>query len=346
MWPKTKTDSKKLHWHENLYRFWDSGVAACSLGWLGYCWKILAVRRRRRLQAQACKLARTVVVAGNITPGGTGKTPLVNRLATLLKEAGYRPGIVSRGYGGNSNNPQLVSQEMNAEQVGDEPLLLARRWPVSTGRDRVAAAQLLIDAGCDIIISDDGLQHYRLARDIEMIVIDGQRGLGNGRCLPAGPLREPPERLAEADYTVINGSHSQLEVMTPNALTMSVQPVGWRKLNDTETVPGKSPGTGTVHAVCGIGNPRRFFDTLQTLGLKIIPHSFADHHRFKPAELLFDDQLPVVMTAKDAVKCAGKIPDQHAPRYWVLEVEAQLSADFEQDFLDRVRALCPPEQTA
>jgi tetraacyldisaccharide 4'-kinase len=268
------------------------------------------------------------VVVGNISLGGTGKTPLLLALAARLRQRGRRPGIVSRGYGGNPGpEPVLVTPAHSAAVVGDEPLLLARAsgCPVVVCPDRCAAvAWLLAHSDCDLVLSDDGLQHYRLHRDFEIVVIDGVRGLGNGRCLPAGPLREPPARLAAVDAVVVNGGSYRLPGGA--ALRMALRPLGLRQLATTTWVaaPGLPADWGAarrVHAVAAIGHPQRFADSLRALGLTVDLRALPDHHPLGTADLEFGDALPVVITAKDAVKCAG-IAD---PRIWVLEVAAELA---------------------
>ncbi|MGR4068847.1 tetraacyldisaccharide 4'-kinase [Billgrantia sp. C5P2] len=270
-----------------------------------------------------------VIVVGNVTLGGTGKSPLVAWLARYLTERGWRPGIVSRGYGGKTDGdtgyPLHVTTRTPIAQSGDEPRMLARQTglPVVVDPDRPRGARALIEQGCDILLSDDGLQHLALGRDIELVVVDGRRGFGNGHCLPAGPLREPLARLAEVDAVLINGEPAF--VPPAGAWTIRLAPIRWRSLASGETHPlSPLPFHGPVHAVAGIGNPGRFFDTLAALGMEAKPHAFADHHRFTPQDLAFDDGLPVVMTAKDAEKCNTMALDHG----WVLEVEAEPSVEF------------------
>ncbi|WP_104202357.1 tetraacyldisaccharide 4'-kinase [Billgrantia saliphila] len=265
-----------------------------------------------------------VIVVGNLTLGGTGKSPLVAWLARHLSEQGWRPGIVSRGYGGTAEAaggyPLHVTPTTAAEHGGDEPRMLARQTglPVVADPDRPRGARALIELGCDLVISDDGLQHLALGRDIELVVVDGRRGFGNARCLPAGPLREPLSRLDEVDAVLINGEPS----FEPpaGAWFFRLVPVRWRSLDDDSACSvTPAPFDGAVHAVAGIGNPERFFATLRELGVEARPHAFPDHHRFTTVDLAFDDGLPLVMTAKDAEKCRRLAP----PKSWVLEVEAE-----------------------
>jgi tetraacyldisaccharide 4'-kinase len=245
-----------------------------------------------------------VIVVGNITAGGTGKTPLTIALVEALRVCGWKPGVVSRGYGGSSRLPLQVDADSDPSVVGDEPCLIARATaaPVVVGRDRVAAARLLLEsAAVDVLIADDGLQHYRLRRDVEICVIDGERRFGNGRLLPAGPLREPVGRAAAIEFRVCNGGIAQageiaMTLRGDEAVSLASPPTR-RRL-------GEFAGR-RAHAVAGIGNPARFFAQLRAAGIDLIEHPFADHHAFVAADITFDDGLPVLMTGKDAVKCAG-----------------------------------------
>ena len=247
------------------------------------------------------RLSVPVIVIGNITVGGTGKTPLTLWLADFLRDAGFHPGIVTRGYGGRGKRwPCLVEADADPDDVGDEPVLLARNSgaPVAAGPDRVAAGRLLLQQHrCDVVLSDDGLQHYRLARDIEIAVIDGERRFGNGRCLPAGPLREPVSRLQGVDVRVTHGAAQAGE------LGMTLVPSGFRELISGRVEARPPPLSGAWHAVAGIGHPPRFFGQLRALGLEIVEHAFADHHRYRPHDLAFGREAGVLMTEKDAVKC-------------------------------------------
>ncbi len=271
-----------------------------------------------------------VLVVGNITVGGTGKTPLVLHLAECLQHRGIRVGIVSRGYGG-TETVQKVTPDSPPAEVGDEPLLLARRSgvPVWIGADRVAAARELVAAGVQIIISDDGLQHYRLIRDAEIVVIDGQRGLGNGACIPAGPLREGPARLREVDMVVVNGDH---EGRHPGALVMGLRPDGVLSVNGQGVRRSLDSFAGkTVHALAGIGNPERFFDSLRRQNIRVLPSPLPDHSRILAADLTFHDRHEILMTEKDAVKCR-EFAGQNA---WYVPVTAQF-CDSDQARLSRL----------
>lgn len=282
----------------------------------------------------ARRLPVPVIVVGNISVGGTGKTPLVLWLVEWLRQHEYRPGIVSRGYGGRSAGPQAVEPDGDAARSGDEPLLLARQshCPVWTGRDRVAAGQALLSAHpeCDVIISDDGLQHYRLARDVEIAVVDGQRLFGNGFLLPAGPLREGMWRLRQVGAVVVNGG---AESSGGAHFKMSLKGTVLRNLNSGATRDASGFKGKKLHAMAGIGYPQRFFEHLQGLGLKFERHPFPDHHAYRPEDLDWPDADAIMMTEKDAVKCA-KFADA---RYWVLPVLAKLDPSFGQKILDLLR---------
>lgn len=285
-----------------------------------------------------------VIVVGNITVGGTGKTPLTLYLVRLLQGEGFRPAVVSRGYGGKADYPLRVTSATRPEASGDEPLLICRETgvPVVVDPNRPQAVDYLLAHNlCDIVISDDGLQHYALGRDLELVVVDGKRLFGNGMQLPAGPLREPLTRLKRADAVIVNGSAHEmasLKGVIPDPVprfrftlaSAGLMPVG---VASPESPPA-SPDT--VHAVAGIGNPERFFTTLENSGFRVIRHPFPDHHRFVPSDLAFDDGLPVVMTSKDAVKCR----DFAGAQVWQLPVTArpdQEFVEFMQAFLGRCR---------
>jgi tetraacyldisaccharide 4'-kinase len=271
------------------------------------------------------KLPVPVIVVGNITVGGTGKTPLVIWLVEALRAAGHRPGVVSRGYGGDAAVwPQPVTADSDPAKVGDEPVLIARRaaCPVVVAPQRVAAARRLIaDYACDVVVCDDGLQHYALRRDAEIVVIDGERRLGNGRCLPAGPLRETAARLRSVDLTVVNGAALPGECRMQLSGSVARSLAGPPRERDL----GEWRGS-TVHGVAGIGNPGRFFGHLRGQGLKVVEHPFPDHHRFQAEDLSFGDDLPVIMTEKDAVKCR----DFAGPLHWYVPVSARIDDGCQQ----------------
>ncbi len=270
-----------------------------------------------------------VIVVGNLTVGGTGKTPLVIWLAEFLKTQKWRPGIVSRGMGGaKQETPVWVDKHSEPSIVGDEALLLARHGacPVVICIDRVAAVkELLGNTDCNIIISDDGLQHYRLGRGIEIAVLDGDRKLGNGYFLPAGPLREVKERLDQVDFVIQQGGDRQNNYfymqLQGNELVSVVNPHKRLPLTDFKNKK--------VHAVAGVGNPERFFATLRLQGLNIIEHIFPDHYLYQQADFRFSDELPIVMTEKDKVKCEA-LADE---RFWYLPVVALIDKKFENELL-------------
>ncbi len=266
------------------------------------------------------KLPIPVIIVGNISVGGTGKTPLTLALAQQLIEQGWHPLIVSRGYGGSAQQPQHVTATSDAQQVGDEPLLMARRelCPVWIGRDRAATAQLamLAHPQCDVVVCDDGLQHYRLQRDVEIVVVDTHRGNGNGWLLPAGPLREPISRLKTVDAVVVNGE----PVPAGQYLMQLSGKVFYNLLNPKQTALPADFQSLNNHAVAGIGNPKRYFDHLKTLGINFTPHAFPDHHAYLANELSFANCDAILLTEKDAVKCAAFANKN----YWVLRVDAQI----------------------
>lgn len=320
---------------KRLERCWYSlNPVSLALWPVGLLFCGIAILRRLAYRWQLLKqyaVGVPVIVVGNLTVGGSGKTPLVIRLIELLHEADHRPGIISRGYKGRAQEwPRSVGPDSDPNEVGDEPVLLAQRChcPVVVGPDRVAAAQALLKThDCDVIVSDDGLQHYRLKRDLEIAVIDGNRRLGNGFCLPAGPLREPPRRLRSVDFVVGNGAVRDGEYL------MKLE--GERAVNLTDTSITCSLASfrsSPVHAVAGIGNPSRFFRYLQERGIRTVEHPFPDHHSFVGSDLDFGDDLPLLMTEKDAVKCRKLAWDA----CWYVPVRARLDADLERRLLAKV----------
>lgn len=276
------------------------------------------------------RLSVPVIVVGNITVGGTGKTPLTLWLAEYLVQQGYKPGIITRGYGGVSEVwPQKVGAFSQPQQVGDEAVLLATnsKVPVYVGPDRVASGKMLLEqTDCDVIISDDGLQHYALERDIEIAVIDGQRRFGNQYTLPCGPLREPISRLNHVDLIVVNGNPQEA-----NELSMQIQGNQLVNLKTHEQIALKTFHNKSCHVIAGIGNPQRFFDHLSSQGILIDAHAFQDHHVFTVEDIQFGDEKPVLMTEKDAVKCFNFASDKH----WYLPVNAKP----EPLFIDKLSTL-------
>jgi tetraacyldisaccharide 4'-kinase len=309
------------------------------LAWLllpiGFVFFLLAALRRvgyRHGWFRAERLPVPVVVVGNIVAGGAGKTPLTLWLAQRLTALGRKPGIVSRGYGRDAIAVKEVGAGDTAQTAGDEPLLLVRRsgCPVFVGSDRAAAARALLAAhpDCDLILCDDGLQHYRLQRDLEIAVVD-RRGLMNGWPLPAGPLREPAGRLAAVDAVVLHDSESSLP---PGVTKFRMRLQGGRcyRLDDPATTCDAGDlAAGTLHAVAGIAEPQRFFDHLAALGLSFVPHAFPDHHRYTSADLSFGGGA-ILTTEKDALKCAGLT----ALPIWVLPVDAVIDPDLARFALD------------
>ncbi|OQX39357.1 MAG: tetraacyldisaccharide 4'-kinase [Oceanospirillales bacterium LUC14_002_19_P2] len=278
-----------------------------------------------------------VIVVGNITVGGTGKTPLVAALVSEFQRRGYRPGIISRGYGAKVDAfPAVVLPNSDPAELGDEPVMLAEMTgvPVVIDPDRPSAARyLLSNHECDVIISDDGLQHYALVRHIEMVVLDGARWLGNGRCLPAGPLREPADRLASVDCIISNGKPvAEVGAVACNIMTLlptrlvnlkSGRAISLSEWNDFDT---------PVHAVAGIGNPGRFFDSLRSLGFMVRERAFPDHHAYCSDDFAFAGGQPVIMTAKDAIKCRRFAHDS----WWYLAVDAKLPDSFWEQVSNRL----------
>ncbi|MDD9805673.1 MAG: tetraacyldisaccharide 4'-kinase [Gammaproteobacteria bacterium] len=345
----------------------------------------LNARRLARRRLPAKPLAVPVVVVGNLTVGGTGKTPLVIHLAKLLQARGRRVGVVSRGYRARvAGFPHRVGDGDDAFAVGDEPKLIAQETGcpvVIAPRRREAALVLARHCDVEVVLSDDGLQHSALPRALEIVVVDGDRKFGNGRLLPAGPLREPVSRLDEVDYVVVNvggnagavgavhgdsanpvagGAGADDAVVnvggnaeaggdvgaggadpSSGAPQMSVRLSSFRHLVTGRREPVGHFGGQSVHACAGIGNPRRFFDSLACAGIEVRRHEFPDHHAWRVRDLLFDDGLPVVMTAKDGVKCAALAHSgaEALQPVWIAETETRLDAGFEKTLLNRIEAL-------
>ena len=322
--------SRLQQWLESVW--YKNGKGRLLLMPLTIIYKAINNYQRNSQIKNRVKLDCPVIVVGNITVGGTGKTPLTIHIVKLLQDKGYKPGIITRGYGGKAQTwPQSVSAESDAISVGDEAVLMAQRTgvPVYAGADRLQSVeQLLKSHDCDIIVSDDGMQHYKLPRDIQIAVIDGKRGLGNGYCLPAGPLRESKERLNDCDFIVVNGQNS----LDSDYFEMKLAGKTLVNLATNETKPLNDFSGTEVNALTGIGNPQRFYTTLKDSGLNIIENSFPDHYAFQKSDLRFTTDSIVIMTEKDAVKCKSLI--DNANNYWSLPISAQLAAEFNHALLD------------
>jgi len=303
-----------------------------------FLFQLIVTCRRRLYQSgflKSTKVSVPVIVVGNLTVGGTGKTPFVIWLAGLLKKNNYRVGIVSRGYKAKISQPILIDASHHAAQVGDEPFLIYKRTqcPVVVCPNRVnAVKKLLAETDCDIIISDDGLQHYALSRDVEIMMIDGQRRFGNQYCLPAGPLREPMQRLASVDYRIANGG----EVHDGEVAMQLTHTNEFIQVNDaTKTASIEDLHAASLHALAGIANPDRFFKTLQGMGLSFKRHAFSDHYVFKKKDIDRGKNIKVVMTEKDAVKCEAIADDEH----YYLPVDAVLPSFFIDKLLKQIKTL-------
>lgn len=305
-------------WYGGVAPEWPLRALAACYGWI--------VRRRRRafVRANQAQPPRglPVVVVGNLSIGGAGKTPLVMALVDGLRARGWRPGVVSRGYGGKAPGPERVLPGSDPARVGDEPCLIAGRSqaPVAVARRRRAAVELLeLSREVDVVIADDGLQHYALPRAVEILVIDGRRRFGNGLLLPAGPLREPLERAASCDFRVVNGDPADAGEVPMQLLLGDAH-----ALDDAAHRPLHEFAGQRVHALAGIGDPERFFAALRAHGIDVVPHPFPDHHAFRAADLRFAEALPLLMTEKDAVKCRAFA----APGRWYVPVRGVLPEPF------------------
>jgi tetraacyldisaccharide 4'-kinase len=368
--PRRVSPSNNVHWLQN--HWYRTTRLQLILFPLSLVFRALVAIRRilyRDHILSSEQLLLPVIVIGNITVGGTGKTPLTLALAQQLIERGWHPLIISRGYGGTSRQPRLVSESSDAHQVGDEPLMMARRdiCPVWIGKDRAATARTALQAHpqCDVVLCDDGLQHYRLQRDAEIAVIDGERGFGNGRMLPAGPLREPVSRLQSVDAVVVNvqarfphpnplphageGTNESLRefqfdgsdaaadqyAMGPDVNMMHLGgDVFYNLLQPARKASAADFKEFKNHAVAGIGNPQRFFQHLETLGISFTPHAFPDHHPYSASDLAFADCDAILLTEKDAVKCAAFAD----ARYWVLRVDARIDPALLEHILRKLKS--------
>ncbi|MEZ9198784.1 tetraacyldisaccharide 4'-kinase [Shewanella sp. 10N.286.54.B9] len=325
----------KLWYDGHILRFalWPLSLLFAAITWF-----------RRQLYVVGLKPQATfavpVIIVGNITVGGSGKTPTVIYLIELLRQHGYKPGVISRGYGVQIDGVRSVYPSDNANQVGDEPAMIVARTnvPMVVGAKRIdAAQQLLHDFDVDIIISDDGLQHYALGRDIELIILDGERRLGNGMLLPAGPLREGHWRTADVDHVIVNGG-----VARSHELQMQLQPTQWHSVNGKQS-PNMAPQPEqNVVAMAGIGNPSRFFDTLVDMGYSLDRvQAYDDHSAYSESTLTaLTAGSPLLMTEKDAVKCREFAKDN----WWYLAVDAKLPPSFDQQILTRVKQVVEKKQ--
>lgn len=329
---QTKEDSWLAAWYGS--RRWTLWLLPLT----GLFVLLSAARRFWLLRYAARKLATPVIVVGNISVGGTGKTPLLITLVKWLQQQGFNPGVISRGYGGNAPHyPYLLDASSSAAEAGDEPITIFQQTgcAVCVGSDRIASARFLEDEGCDILLSDDGLQHYRLARDIEIAVVDGQRGLGNGWRLPVGPLREAASRLKNVDWVIVNSPADGFVLPGMEDLfyiPMHVEPQDFINLQSGEKLHGTHFNNAQVNAVAGIGNPQRFQQTLTSLGVQSSLRIFSDHHAYVPDDLVFDNYLPVIMTEKDAVKCKAFAQSN----WFYLPISASLPDTFWSAFQQKI----------
>ncbi len=325
-------------WYEREPRPWLYPLWPLSL-----LFNVAAAWRRQRERARARPRGEApVIVVGNISLGGTGKTALLIALAREFRRRGFAPGVISRGYGANSGAfPRLAQADSDPAECGDEPVLIAvsTGCPVVVDPDRNRALErLLTDFKVDLVLSDDGLQHYRLHRDVEIIVVDGERRFGNGLTLPAGPLREPVQRLGEADFVVVNGEPDRAFdwPLRPHAVAMEPKTLvnlhsgEERPFNESAFFPDE-----VLQLVCGIGNPERFFKLMRQLPNPIAQFEFPDHYRFRAEDFAgggIDARQPVVMTEKDAVKCRGFARDN----FWALRAEMNLPREWVEALLQRL----------
>ncbi|MFK8030518.1 MAG: tetraacyldisaccharide 4'-kinase [Gammaproteobacteria bacterium] len=324
------------HWLERwIHSVWYdgavSGIVLVPLSWLYHLVLLVRAYFFTRGWKARYRSSLPVIVVGNITAGGVGKTPFVIWLVEWLQRKGHKPGVITRGYGGELSDSTFVTTLHSAREVGDEALMMFRRLsvPVVVGRSRSNSAAMLEESGVTIIVTDDGLQHYALERDVEICLVDGQRKFGNGRLLPSGPLREPVNRL-ESVTTVVN----HVAALDDGQSGMALGNPRLRQLTTGQTrelsvFEGKS-----VHAVAGLGNPERFFTSLERAGLNVVAHPFSDHHDYVSHDVDFADDLPVLMTDKDAVKCEHFARDT----FYAVRVDAQVSSDVERSILEAVNS--------
>ena len=328
-----------------LHRVWYEGSPSYQmlLPLSGLYWLLISLRRCLygigvfgRYRA-----AVPVIVVGNVTAGGTGKTPVTIWLARELRDRGFSPGIVSRGYGGSRSSTSMrVDAASDPDIVGDEPVLLAKKTgcPVVVDANRSRAAEMLVDDAVNVIIADDGLQHYRLERSYEICVIDGARGLGNRLLLPAGPLRETIDRLSQVDQVIVNGRigdmAGELTAVEQNAIEFQLLAREVCRLNGSLTRPIERFSGTTVHAVAAIGNPTRFFDMLRAHGIQVIEHALRDHAKLTSNDLDFGDNFDVLMTEKDAVKLKAVGAD----KFWTVPVELSIDPLVAGPWLEQIES--------
>ena len=302
-------------------------------------WLFLASKKQKK------PVLAPVIVVGNITVGGTGKTPVVQTLVAELKAMGLKVGIVSRGYGGTCDvYPHLLVSDDSAEQVGDEPLMLFQSLniPVVVDPNRNQALQRILECNVDVVISDDGMQHYKLDRQMEICVLDGKRGLGNGLLLPVGPLREPVERLQDVDFVLHNEGEACFalpESKMPNESAFIIEPVSWVNVLTGETLALSELNVQSgAKAIAGIGNPQKFFDSLRQINIGTEEIPYADHYGFTEADMN-DLQGQVLMTQKDAVKLAPFAKQYQHQDMWYLQIHAQLNTEFMTQFKTQLQRL-------
>ncbi len=323
-----------------VYYWYRSGFPGYLLVWsllpLSWLYCAIAVTRRKVYQLKLKKsyaASAPLVVIGNIVVGGSGKTPLLIALCEFIKSRGFQPGVVSRGYGGQVSGLKQGQKNDSAELVGDEPLMIQQKTkvPVVVGADRVAAVNYLLENNqCDIVLSDDGLQHYRMQRDVEIAVVDSSRRFGNGFCLPAGPLRERVSRLNEVDIVVFNGP-----ALPAGDCSYTLKIIDLFQLNTGERLPLSAFTERAVHAMAGIGHPPRFFTQLRDSGISLTEHAFSDHHAYQQADFSGWQNECIIMTEKDAVKCRHlRLPDA-----WVVSVIADLSESLESQLHSKILSL-------
>jgi tetraacyldisaccharide 4'-kinase len=330
---------------KRIHRVWydGSGWYIALLPFAGLYWLVISLRRLlyRAGILRTKKAGVPVIVVGNITAGGTGKTPTTVWLARALHDRGFSPGVVSRGYGGSKSGASMrVDAESDPAVVGDEPVLIAMRaaCPVVVDANRVRAAAMLVEDGADLIIADDGLQHYALHRDYEVCVVDGSRGIGNGLLLPAGPMRETLRRIEIVDQVIVNGRLSQdadkLPTGMQNAIEFQLVATEVCRQNGSLTRSIDRFSGTTVHAVAAIGNPVRFFDLLRGHGIQVIEHAFADHATLDSGKLDFADDFDILMTEKDAVKFPRRVSD----RFWYVPVDMEIDPVIVGPWLQQVES--------